>query len=95
MENNIYPDNGLTNWSSFYKIINYCNEVIKNAPLVQEIDDTFTDYQKQGLMSEAYFLRSLAYFYLVRLYKEVPLVLEPTETDDAEVYVAKSLKKRY
>ncbi len=90
MENNIYPDNGLTNWDSFYKIINFCNEVIKNAPLVQEVDDTFTDYQKQGFVSEAYFLRSLAYFYLVRLYKEVPLVLEPTETDDAEVYTTKA-----
>ena len=90
MENNIYPDNNLCDWSQFYKVINYCNEVIKNAPLVQEIDNTFTDYQKQGLMAEAYFLRSLAYFYLVRIYKEVPLILEPTESDDADFYVAKS-----
>jgi hypothetical protein len=90
MENNIYPDNGLTNWSSFYKIINYCNEVIKNAPLVQEIDDTFTDYQMQGLVSEAYFIRSMSYFYLVRIFKEVPLILEPTETDDADLYMLKS-----
>ncbi|MBT6764181.1 MAG: hypothetical protein HOA90_06570, partial [Prolixibacteraceae bacterium] len=90
MENNIYPDNGICNWSNFYKVINYCNEVIKNAPLVQEMDNTFTDYKKQGLMAEAYFLRSLAYFYLVRLYKEVPLILEPSETDDADFYVTKS-----
>lgn len=90
MENNIYPDNGATNWQSFYEVINYTNEVIKNAPLVQEIDNTFTDYQMQGLVSEAYFLRSLAYFYLVRIYKEVPLVLEPTETDDADFYPQKS-----
>ncbi|MCF6357832.1 MAG: RagB/SusD family nutrient uptake outer membrane protein, partial [Draconibacterium sp.] len=89
MENNIYPDNYLTNWSSYYKIINYCNEVIVNAPKVQEIDNTFTDYQMQGLMSEAYFIRSLTYFYLVRIYKEVPLVLDPTETDDADFYVKK------
>ena len=90
MENNIYPDNDLTNWSSFYKIINYCNEVIKNAPLVQEIDDTFTDYQMQGLVSEAYFIRSISYFYLVRIFKEVPLILEPTETDEADLYMLKS-----
>ena len=90
MENNIYPDNGICNWSNFYKVINYCNEVIKNAPLVQEMDNTFTDYKKQGFMAEAYFLRSLAYFYLVRLYKEVPLILEPSETDDADFYVTKS-----
>ncbi len=90
MENNIYPDNKLTNWENYYKIINYCNEVIVNASKVQEIDNTFTDYQKQGLMSEAYFIRSLTYFYLIRLYKEVPLVLDPTESDDADFYVAKA-----
>ena len=88
-ENNIYPDNSFTNWNSFYKIINYCNEVILNAPLVQEIDNTFTDYQMQGLVSEAYFLRSLAYFYLVRIYNEVPLILDPSESDDTEFYVTK------
>jgi starch-binding outer membrane protein, SusD/RagB family len=89
MENNIYPDNGFTNWQNFYKVINNCNEVIKNAPLVQEIDKTFTDYQMQGLVSEAYFLRSMAYFYLVRIYNEVPLIIEPTESDDADFYVSK------
>lgn len=90
MENNIYPDNGITNWSNFYKIINYTNEVIKNATEVQKIDDTFTDFQRQGFEAEAYFLRSLAYFYLVRLYKDVPLVLEPSETDAADFYKEKS-----
>ena len=89
-ENNIYPDNSKTNWNNFYKVINYCNEVIVNAPLVQEIDKTFTDYQMQGLVSEAYFLRSLAYFYLVRIFNQVPLVLEPSETDDTEFYVTKA-----
>lgn len=90
MENNIYPENPLCNWSNFYKIINYSNEVIKNAPLVQEVDNTFTDYRMQGLVAEAYFLRSLSYFYLVRLFRDVPLILEPTETDDADFYVEKS-----
>jgi starch-binding outer membrane protein, SusD/RagB family len=89
-QNNIYPDNYLSNWNSFYQVINYCNEVIKNAPLVQKIDNTFTDYQLKGLMAESYYLRSLAYFYLVRIYKDVPLVLEPTETDDADFYPPKS-----
>jgi hypothetical protein len=36
MESNIYPENELCKWDKFYKVINYCNEVIKNAPLVQE-----------------------------------------------------------
>jgi hypothetical protein len=90
MESNIYPDNPYCDWYSFYKIINYTNEVIKNAPRVQEIDNTFSDFRKQSLMAEAYFLRSLCYFYLVRIYNEVPLVLEPTEGDDANFYLPKS-----
>ncbi len=93
MENNIYPDNGFVSWANFYKIINYCNEVIVNAPKVQEIDNTFTDYQMQGLVSEAYFLRSLAYFYLVRIYNQVPLVLEPSETDDTDFYRKKETEE--
>ena len=90
MENNIYPDNSFCNWGNFYKVINYCNEVIKNAPLVQKIDNTFNDFHKQGYMAEAYFLRSLCYFYLVRIYNEVPLMLDPTDSDNVDVYQPKS-----
>lgn len=89
MDSNINPENWLCNWRSFYQVINYCNEVIKNAPLVQDIDDTFTDYQLQGFLSEAYFLRSLSYFYLVRIFKDVPYVTEPTETDETDFYIPK------
>jgi starch-binding outer membrane protein, SusD/RagB family len=89
-ESNIYPNNYFASWSNFYKVINYCNEVIKNAPEVKEIDNTFTDFQLRSLMSEAYFMRSLAYFYLVRLYRDVPLVLEPSESDDTDFYLPQS-----
>lgn len=89
-EGNIYSDNYMCNWSSFYEIINYCNEVIKNASIVQEKDDTFSDYLLQRYLSEAYFLRSLSYFYLVRIFGDVPYITEPTETDNADVYPAKT-----
>jgi starch-binding outer membrane protein, SusD/RagB family len=90
MDGNIYPENGMASWSSFYKIINYANEVIKNAPLVQEIDESYTDYQLQGILSEAYFIRNLAYFYLVRIFKDVPYIVEPSENDAANFYFPKS-----
>ena len=93
MENNIYPDNSFCNWANFYKVINYCNEVIKNAPLVQKIDNTFNDFHKQGYMAEAYFLRSLCYFYLVRIYHEVPLMFDPTDSDNTDVYLPKSTEE--
>ncbi len=89
MNGNIYSDNWLSNWENFYKVINYCNEVINNAPDVQKIDKTFTDYQLKSLTSEAYFLRGLAYFYLVRIFGDVPYVTLASETDDANFYPAK------
>ena len=89
-EGNIYPENWFCNWSQFYKVINYCNEVIKNAPLVRENDNTFTEYQMMSYISEVTFLRGLAYFYLVRIFKDVPLILIPTETDDSELYIPKT-----
>jgi len=90
MDGIIYPDNDMCKWEDFYQVINYCNEVIKNAASVQEIDKTFTDYQLQGLLAEARFLRGLAYFYLVRIFDNVPLLLEPSESDDAEFYLPKT-----
>jgi tetratricopeptide (TPR) repeat protein len=90
MEGSIYPDNGMCKWADFYKVINYCNEVLHFAPSVQDKDKTFTDYILYGYMSEAYFLRSLSYFYLVRIFKEVPLIITPTLTDATNVYVKKA-----
>ncbi|MCP4313043.1 MAG: RagB/SusD family nutrient uptake outer membrane protein [Bacteroidetes bacterium] len=86
MNGNIYPDNNLSNWKEFYTIINYCNSVIKYAPLIRDIDPTLSEYQMKGYESEAIFLRSLAYFYLVRTYRNVPMVLEPSESDAVDFY---------
>lgn len=90
MNGNVYSDNWLCNWESFYKVINYCNEIIDNAPAVKEIDKTFTDFQLQGFLAEAYFLRSLSYFYLVRIFKDVPYITSPSETDNTEFYIPKT-----
>jgi hypothetical protein len=76
----------LCDWSKFYKVINYCNEVIKNAPEVKKIDGTFNDFQLKGIMAEAYFLRGLSYFYLVRIFKDVPFLTEPSVNDGVNFY---------
>ncbi len=93
-QGNIYPDNSISNWSNYYSVINDCNEVIRNAPVVLQIDNTFTEFQMQGFVSEAYFIRSLIYFYLVRVFNEVPLILEPSESDNVNFYVSKSNQEK-
>ncbi len=90
IEGNIYPDNKLCDWSEFYMIINYCNNVLKYNPIVFDIDNTYSEFQMKGIESEALFLRSLAYFYLVRIFKEVPFVTVPSESDDVDFYLPKT-----
>jgi hypothetical protein len=90
MEANIFPDNSLCNWANFYSVINYCNSVLKYAPIVEGLDPTFSQYQLKGFEAEALFLRSLTYFYLVRAFQEVPLILEASESDDVNFFLPTS-----
>ncbi|MEJ2594229.1 MAG: RagB/SusD family nutrient uptake outer membrane protein [bacterium] len=82
--------NSLCNWKPFYVLINRANTVIENAQAAQEIDDNFSLEQMEAMMAECYFLRSLAYFYLVRTFKEVPLITASYATDDQEYYFPKN-----
>jgi hypothetical protein len=56
-------------------------------------DKTFTQKMKNGVDAEALFIRSLSYFYLVRLWKDVPLQLEPSISDTSAVFLPKSPEK--
>lgn len=89
-EANIFSDNSLCDWSIFYSIINLCNHVIKYSPEVLQTDDTFSEYESLSLISEALYLRSLTYFYLIRIFKDVPLILEPTDSDGVDFFPEKS-----
>lgn len=86
MSANIQQNQAYAKWDKFYKVINVCNHIIDLAPAVQNIDKTFTDYQLQQYISEATFLRSLCYFYLVRIFQDVPYVTVPSSTDEGEFF---------
>ena len=75
---NITEDNNFARWAAYYRTINYCNTVIDSAPAVKGTDPTFTDAQLNAFVAEALTLRSLMYFYLVRIYSDVPLKLKAT-----------------
>ena len=87
---NIVSTLSLTNWSSFYKIVNVANVVLNNAHKVQKEDPTYTDPELNSHLCEAYFLRALAYFYLVRNWRDVPIVTEGVEDDSKPFLYAKS-----
>lgn len=83
-------DKDFCNWESLYFVINMANAVLKNVDGVLESDQTFNMAQANSLKAEAYFLRGLSYFYLVRNWREVPLVLIPYEDDQLSYSLPKS-----
>jgi hypothetical protein len=82
--------NSIVNWEAFYNTINYCNDIIVNGDKVLATDQTISTQQVQEYLAEAYALRGLMYFYLVRSFGEVPLKIEPTNKDTDIKPMAKS-----
>lgn len=71
----------LQNWTRFYKSIAQANLLIKKIPEIP--DYTFKPDYKNYYLGESYFLRAFNYFYISRVWGDVPLVLEAVE-DAAE-----------
>lgn len=81
---NILPSNAFTNWNNLYSAINYCNLVIAKAEGVVSIDPNYTlgDYKADIARVKA--LRALCYFYLVRVFRDVPVSTEAYMNDGQE-----------
>ena len=88
LEGNILPNHYIADWSSFYNVINRCNTVLYYAPQVLERDPDFKVSEWEYIKAEMLTLRALCYFYLVRSFRDVPLVLEPTIDDSQDFQVA-------
>lgn len=87
---NILPQNNIVNWRFVYQTINYCNTVIELAPGVLKLDPTFTQQQLDRAVGQAKAIRALMYFYLVRTFRDVPLKLTATVSDQDLTPIAKS-----
>lgn len=82
----------LRRWDNFYRAIdqeNRCLKYISNIPL-----DQFTSADKQGaknmLIGESYFLRAFTYFYMARVWGDVPLVTETAADAAAAPNIART-----
>ncbi len=94
MNVNITPTNPYADWGVFYEIINYCNTFLYYAPEVVKRDQNFTESKLHQMEAEALAIRAFAYFYLVRAFRDVPLVLEPSIHDMQEYDVPKSTERQ-
>jgi hypothetical protein len=82
--------NDRCSWTTFYQVINMANSVLDYAPSVRSIDGTYTEPAMNSHCTEAYFMRALMYFYLVRNFKEVPMPLKAYVDDKASFSLAKA-----
>ena len=75
-------------WKDAYKGIANANTALKYIPGIE--DPKFEEGEKDLLIAQAKFFRAINYFHLVKFYGDVPLLTEPTESTDENLYVART-----
>ncbi|MCB8995536.1 MAG: RagB/SusD family nutrient uptake outer membrane protein [Bacteroidales bacterium] len=86
----ISPTNGAINWGNYYSAINLANTLMFYSKDVLAKDEAYTPRMADAVEAEALFIRSISFFYLVRIWKDVPLVLEPSISDTSNLFIGKS-----
>ena len=79
--------NGFGSWGTAYSVINRANEVIKFVPAIT--DPAITN-SRQRLIAEAHYVRALTYFYLRRVFVNVPLITEPNTDVSQNLFVSQA-----
>lgn len=70
---NLTPTNLFTQWYPLYSCINYCNLVLEKGENVMNIDPDYTLGDWQANKAQVTALKALCYFYLVRVFRDVPV----------------------
>ncbi len=86
LEANLLPTNSYASWAPFYEVINTCNLVLKYAPGVLDEDPNFTQGDLDMVRGEMLALRALCHFYLVRTFRDVPLLTEAMVDNSQNLY---------
>ena len=71
----------MRSWDNFYRGIDQANRCIKYIPTIptEKFTSANKEAAKDALIAEAYFLRAFTYFYIARIWGDVPLVIETAE----------------
>lgn len=73
-----------TMWNNYYEGITRCNTTLRQLKVVQETAaDKFTDQRAKEIEAEAKMLRGHYYFFLWRVFKNIPYIDETVATADA------------
>lgn len=88
IKNALNPDIGGSDWTALYRTIGRCNSLIENISSVSEM----SSQEMNVVIGEAKFIRALCYFYAVRLWGDVPLVLKPYTSSKDDFLVSRTPK---
>lgn len=79
---NILITNQYCKYNAFYDVINRANTVLHYAPEIQKKDPNYLFDELLANQAEAISIRALCYWYLIRTFRDVPYVTEPSISDE-------------
>lgn len=82
--------NSITNWRRFYAVVNATTIFIERSPQIVKSDNRYTQANNNVDIAQARALRAFAYFYMVRIWGDVPLL---TTTHDGDFIKAPRTSK--
>lgn len=86
----IQPNNSFTQWFPLYSCINYCNLVLEKGENVMTIDPDYTEGDWLANKAQVTALRALCYFYLVRVFRDVPVTPHAYLNSSEDMQLAQS-----
>ncbi len=87
-DHNIGADNKYTSWDLYYRLINQCNDALEHLQQIPEHDASLpVEYEYQFIL-EAIFMRSYAYFELVKNWGDVPYITSSSQGAKQDFNVA-------
>ncbi|WP_354356383.1 RagB/SusD family nutrient uptake outer membrane protein [Pedobacter sp. UYP30] len=69
----------LSDWTRFYAVINAANVFLENVQRVKDSDKRYTANNMTVDVAQARFLRAFTYFYIVRIWGDVPFITSSHE----------------
>ena len=88
--NNLQTDNRNNSWGALYTVINTCNLILSKSADVMDIDPNYLEGDHRNVVAQMKALRGLCYFYLIRAFRDVPLILEPYKESSQELNVGQT-----
>ncbi len=80
----------ISSWARWYELIQAANLVLEKSESVLDLDPGFSMQKYKELMGEAKFMRAFAYFNLIRMWKNLPIIKQPSLNDEQDYFPAKS-----